>query len=463
MDETIRLAGNPSWSGQTTVHPVGLLAVVILGLCVLTLPRRWAGIPVFVMACFIPSAQRIVVAGLDFDFLRIMVLFGAIRLLLRREYFRFMWQPLDSAILIWTVSSIVFNVLQHGSFAALVNRLGFAFDSIGMYFLFRCLVRSWDDLDAIVWGMLLISIPVATLLVVENRTGRNMFSVFGGVPAITAVREGRLRCQGAFSHPILAGCFWASLMPLLASLWWRSQKDRIWAIVGLATTSIIVICCASSTPVFGVAAALVGGLFFVLRRHMRAIRWTVLLTLIGLHLIMHAPVWHLICRVSAVGGSTGYHRFRLIDQTIKNFQDWGLYGCSGATVASWGIWKGDVTNQYILEGVSGGVVTMMLFCGVIAVAFRGVGRMWRSQTHQPYRLVQAWSLGVSLFAHCTMFIGVSYFGQIIVVWYLLLAAIGSMGQLSSAVFCKTQVAGSNQRLVWRPSKVSTLHIISRNR
>lgn len=433
MDETIRLAGNPSWSGQTTVHPVGLLAVAILGVCVLTLPRRWAAIPVFVMACFIPSAQRIVVAGLDFDFLRIMVLFGAIRLLLRREYLGFVWQPLDSAIIIWTVSSIVFNVLQQGSFAALVNRLGFAFDSFGMYFLFRCLVRRWDDVDAIVLGMLLISIPVAALFLVENRTGHNMFSVFGGVPAVTVVREGKLRCQGAFSHAILAGCFWASLMPLFAARWWKSQKDRIWAIVGLMTTSIIVICCVSSTPVFGVAAALVGGLFFVYRRHMRAIRWIVLLTLITLHLIMHAPVWHLICRVSAVGGSTGYHRFLLIDQAIRNFDQWWFCGCSGATVASWGIWKGDVTNQYVLEGVRGGVITMILFFVVIAAAFQAVGRVWRSQTHQPYRLVQAWTLGVNLFAHCMMFIGVSYFGQIIVIWYLLLAVIGSMSAQSTVL------------------------------
>ena len=43
-------------------------------------------------------------------------------------------------------------------------------------------------------------------------------AAMGGVPEITVVREGRLRCQGAFAHPILAGCFWAEQLPLIAAL-----------------------------------------------------------------------------------------------------------------------------------------------------------------------------------------------------------------------------------------------------
>lgn len=34
-----------------------------------------------------------------------------------------------------------------------------------------------------------------------------------------------------------------------------------------------------------------------------------------------------------------------------------------------------------------------------------------------------WTLGVTLFAHCLSFISVTYFDQIIVLWYWLLAAI----------------------------------------
>jgi hypothetical protein len=144
---------------------------------------------------------------------------------------------------------------------------------------------------------------------------------------------------------------------------------------------------------------------------------------------MKAPVWHLVSRVSAVGGSTGWHRFILIDQTINNFGDWWLTGCSIYTVATWGIWAGDVTNQYILMGVKGGFLTFILFIVLIAIAFREVGILWRLHSRNSYRLAVSWALGVSLFVHCTMFIGVSYFGQILIIWYLLLAMIGSLSRL----------------------------------
>jgi hypothetical protein len=253
-----------------------------------------------------------------------------------------------------------------------------------------------------------------------------LFSIFGGVDAITPVREGRLRCQGAFSHAILAGCFWASLMPLFAAYWWKGAKQKVWAIVGLITSSIVVICCASSTPVMGVIAVVIGGGMFLLRRHMRLVRWAIVLILVGLHMVMQSPVWHLIARVSAVGGSTGWHRYYLINQAIVNFSDWWLTGCSGYTVLSWGVFAGDVTNQYILEGLRGGFLTLCLFVILIAIAFREVGKLWRLQSWYPYRLALSWAIGVSLFVHCMNFIGVAYFGQIHIVWYLILAMIGSM-------------------------------------
>src|ERR1044071_7962496 len=44
-------------------------------------------------------------------------------------------------------------------------------------------------------------------------------------------------------------------------------------------------------------------------------------------------------------------------------------------------------------------------------------------------LIMSWALGISLFIHCTSFIGISYFGQINMVWYLTLAMIGSVNAI----------------------------------
>lgn len=425
------LVGNLDYANQTTISTMGFVVLIILGASLLAVPRRWAVIPMLVMACFVSSAQRIVVANFDFDLLRVLVLFGLVRVfLMKNEYASFRWCHLDTMVLLWSLSSTLFYTFRLGSSAAFVYRLGTSFDAIGMYFLFRCLLRNWQDIDRITKGLLWISIPLFVLFIVESRTGRNVFSVFGGVPEITAIRYGRLRCQGAFSHPILAGCFWASVIPLFAVCWWKSSQYKIWAVIGSIAAVIIVISCSSSTPVFGVLSGVVGGCLFYYRRQMKILRWGTLGVLVMLHVAMKAPVWHLISRVSAVGGSTGWHRFNLIDQAINHFTDWAVMGCSGYTVASWGIHAGDVTNQYILEGVNGGLVTLCLFVYCIVVAFREVGKLWRRQAPRSYELKVVWALGVSLIVHCLNFIGVTYFGQICVVWYMLLAVIGSLSVLN---------------------------------
>ena len=84
--------GNPEWANQTTVHPLGFVAVVVLGIIMLFVPRKYAVILMSIMACFVASAQRIVVIGLDFDLLRVLVIFGWIRVFMYRETKGFVWK-----------------------------------------------------------------------------------------------------------------------------------------------------------------------------------------------------------------------------------------------------------------------------------------------------------------------------------------------------------------------------------
>jgi hypothetical protein len=426
----------PEWFGQTggetLIHPIGLIAVLFLGVLLLLLPRRWAVLPMVIIACFIPSAQRVVVIGLDFTLLRIMVLFGVARLLLRDEFQDFSWKKIDKMIVLYAISATLILTAQRGTFSTFVNRLGFSFDALGMYFLFRCLIRSWEDIDRLILGSIVISIPVAAFFAFEHLTRRNLFSIFGGVPAITTIRQGELRCQGAFSHPIMAGCFWAVWIPLFAAYWWKGVNERIWAVIGVGAALFIIATCNSSTPVFGVLMAVVGGLAFYGRHQMRTIRWGTVILLIFLHLIKERPVWSLVATASYIGSGTGYHRYRLIDAFIRRFNEWWLLGT--ASTAHWGPQLYDVTNQYVLEGVRGGLLTLILFIALIVLAFQGVGRLWRLCQHDRYRQALAWALGVSLFVHCVNFIGVSYFGQIHIAWYLVLSIIGSMSPASERIY-----------------------------
>ena len=422
------------YHGVTTLHPLGLVMALGCGLALVAVPRRYAIWPMIVMACNVAPAQRIVILCLDFNMLRVMVLWAWLRILGHEEWRAFRWQPLDSLLIAWAVVQTVNYTLLMGSSAAFVNRLGVSFDAVGMYFAFRCLLRNWDDYHTTVLGLAIVALPVMAAFIVEEMTSRNLFAFFGGVPEITREREGRLRCQGAFAHPILAGCFWAVVLPLIAARWWTHPAGRTLTVLSVLACLVIVVCCASSTPVGGVVAGLVGAAFFGLRRHMRTVRWATVLTLVGLHLVMNAPVWHLISRISAVGGSTGWHRYNIINQAINRVGEWWLLGTRNIT--HWHIWANDITNQYVAEAITGGIWKLGLLIAIIVLAFRATGQLLRMVEHDRPLLITTWAIGVSLFVHCTNFIGITYTGQIILVWYLSLAMAGSL-RMSSQVQGRT--------------------------
>jgi hypothetical protein len=412
------------YDNQTTIHPVGAVAVLICGLLILVLPRKYAIWPMIVMACFVSQAQRIVIFTLDFNMLRIMVVFGWMRLLLRSEILGLKWQRLDWVIILWAAVRTFAPSANGMPMNILIGQLGRAFDAIGMYFLFRMLIRNWDDVKNVIRGITLISIPVGLAFAYEAMTARNLFAFFGGLPDITPMRGERLRCQGAFAHPILAGCFWASALPVVIAQLVRRQ-GRIPVILSVLSILLIVFACASSTPLMTVLLAFVGLAAFVVRYHMRLVRWCIVGVLCALALAMNKPVWHLLARVDVVTGSTGWHRYKLIDAAIEHADEWFISGSNRGS-AHWGYGLHDITNDYVVQAMQGGIVQLVLFVTLIVLGYRTVGRLWRSVAGDREKLWLAWGLGVCLFTHSLNFIAVTYFGQIILMWYLLLAIIGSL-------------------------------------
>lgn len=412
------------WYGVTTVNSVGLAVVLTLGVLMLLAPRRLAVVPIVILVCFITPAQRIVVAGFDFDYLRIMVLFGWTRLALHGEMKKFQWRLIDTLLLAQVLVGSTAYVILHREPGALSNRLGYLFTSMGLYFLFRFLIRDRRDLNAIVASFLILSIPVAVFFAIEYATGRNIFSVFGGVPQITQIRGGRLRVQGAFAHPIIAGVFWASVLPLIFAKWWDRQAFwRIAAPVGVVTLFFIIFATSSSTSVMSVVFCAVGGAVYFIRDWTRMLRWGIVLLLITLQMFMNNPIWHLLARATVFDSSTGWYRYNLIQQAVDHFGEWWLIGT--LSTESWGLT--DITNEFVLVGIRGGVLPVAFLVLVIASAFSLVGRSRRKLTVMNDRPgeILAWALGVSLFVHLMSFIALSYFGQLRLVWYLLLAMIAS--------------------------------------
>lgn len=412
------------FGGSTELHPVGVIALGLLSALAVTLPRRFAGLPIIFLLCFIPAGQRVVLATVDFTFIRLLMMVVWFRIYIRREIRPIVWNHLDRAMIAWAVISVLTGTLLGWTLSVFINRAGTAVDAMMVYFFFRMLIRNHHELLSMTTQFLLTSFAVAVFFFIESRTSQNLFSVFGGVPDVTDVRDGRLRCQGAFAHAILAGCFWACLIPLYAM---RGFLGKGWSlsIAGGIAAVFIIAMCASSTPVMALGFGMVGAAAFLIRGSLRWLRWLILLWLCVLHFaLMKQPVWHLLSRVDVVGGSTGWHRFHLVDKFFAYFHEWWLVGTHGT--GHWGPGLHDITNQYVAEGVYGGILRLAAFSATILFAFAGISRSMRlPEAGRAYWLC-SWALGTALFMHCMNFIAVSYFEQIVVQWHMVLAVIGSV-------------------------------------
>jgi hypothetical protein len=159
------------------------------------------------------------------------------------------------------------------------------------------------------------------------------------------------------------------------------------------------------------------------RDWMRSIRWGIVLTLVSLHMVMKAPVWQLIDRMSIVGGSSGYHRYQLVDQCIRHFSDWWPYGVKDTGAWGWDMW--DTANQYVSIADSTGLIPFMLFVAILVYGFKYVGGARKAWTPNKNMELYNWALGAALFANAVGFFGISYWDQTEVVWYAFLAIISA--------------------------------------
>jgi Na+-transporting methylmalonyl-CoA/oxaloacetate decarboxylase gamma subunit len=137
-----------------------------------------------------------------------------------------------------------------------------------------------------------------------------------------------------------------------------------------------------------------------------------------------------MARVRVFGGSTGYHRFRLFNAFVNNFREWWLVGTKYTD--HWGFGMQDLTNQFVVYGARGGLLSVVLFLVILALAFREVGRAVDQAGNDRSSAFLAWTIGAMLFGHCVTFLGYSYWDQIIVLWYLSLAMAASATRLTAA-------------------------------
>lgn len=415
------------------MNALGALILLVVLSIQMAAPRRWALLGALGGVLFLNQAQQINFFGLNLFSTRFIELAGFIRVMVRGEFSFSRMNRLDKIFVVLYVYATVVFVLR--SSENQTNAIGMAVDAFLCYFMFRGLVQTVDDLRWFLRAFAIVLIPYVAIVLIESFTNHNLFTMLEGGNFGSWSRKGRPRCLGSLRHPSLLGTLGASLLPLYIGLAW-SKLERKRALLGAVLCALLVWASNSGGPMSCMAVGIVGWLFWKIRTKMQWVRRGAVVMIAALAMTMKAPVWYLLARVSSVSGGDGWHRSRLLDMAFQNLDKWWLAGMPIRETQSWFPYVlaltggADMTNQFLAFGISSGLLAMILFLVLLTVAFRNLGRtlamlrfIYPQTTETEYLL---WGLGVMLGVHIFNWLGITYFDQTYVFWFMQLATIASL-------------------------------------
>lgn len=410
--------------GETHLAPIALILLLIGIVLILFLPRKYTVVPFLLVSLWVPNGVTVVLGPFHFYALRILLIFAWVRVLFGRRSSEhpFRMNPIDKAFLCYAISAAVIYCLLWRQSDAFINRLGFLYTALGVYFFFRLVMEDQRDIVRVLKVLAFGCAVFAVGMVIERHTGRNFFSILGGIADVTMVREGVIRAQASFENAISAGIFGAALLPAFVGMW-RQKGARLFSIVGIVGASLMAYGSNSATPILVYAAGLGGLLLWPFRDMTKWFRRGLVAAIVGLQIVMKANVWALIERVRFNGGNA-FHRYELVDGFIRHFSQWALMGVR--STASWGYFTFDTANQYVYVGVNGGLLTFIFFIAILVYCFKGIGMARKSPETDLQTQQFVWAIGAFLFAHVMAFMGLSYFDQTLIQLYVLFAMIACL-------------------------------------
>jgi hypothetical protein len=414
---------------------LGYLLTLSLALVVTCCSRQIAALGMIAAVCYVTQGQVLDVFGFHFTSIRMVLLAALVRMLARGELSQLRLNAVDRTLMLYAFGIAIISTLRVGTVAELVYRAGCLFDVLLSYFAFRCFIREERDLREVLVKASFLIVPFAMAMVYESFTGRNLFGVLGGVDEHSWVREGHVRAAGAFRDPIMAGSFGATFFMLFAGGWFAGMRTRQ-VLPGLIASALTAFCGRSTGPVLGLAVGFLALACWTVRRQVKTLWWGLLAILLVLQFVMKAPVWFLMDRVSDVFGGGGYHRAYLIDQFLKHFSSWWLAGTSDT--GNWFPYElprggADLTNRFVMDGVDAGLIGLILSILLVVRCFQRLGlAINRKRGNEPGTEKMIWTIGSTLAGTVGILFSTTYFDQMQVMWYFLLACIAGTDIRKSA-------------------------------
>jgi len=417
---------------------VTLTFAFFVSLLVITLRPKHALAAYITALLWYPSFLAVSVGSIDILVGRFVVAVLLLRCLCNDEIrSRFVWCRLDTLV---TLSMVVyvstyFVTLAQPLSSTLENRGGFLMDTWCAYIAARFIVTDRAKLISVIKCISIVLVPLAILGVIESIFGWQPFAPlrrfspwFAGGTLVSQQRFGFARAVGPFSHAILFGGGFAMFLPLIYYLRHEKGEWRSWAYLLSGVALLGALSSMSSGPWVMVLVAISCLMMERYRRRLKLLFMFLVLSCIMIGIASNRPFYHVVVSAANPLGGAGWHRAKLIDLAIEHFDEWWKVGY-GDRDAGWGPELGmpytDVTNEFILNGVRYGILGVIVVVLVLATAFRNVIATYRRVPH-PLARSLCWAFGSLLFSVTVAWMSVSFFGQLLTLFYCSLGMIGSM-------------------------------------
>jgi hypothetical protein len=384
------------------------------------LPYRWAFLPLLIAACHTPYVPF---AG-SFTVVRIVIIAGMLRAWSGGFLKIDAMHPIDRLVGLFVMIVMLsgFAYPWNGG-DALITRLRISMDVAGTYLYARAYLAERESLERFAIGLAGVLIPFGLMMFYERISGNNPYRILGGQSLMAIVRDGRIRAQGSFGTPILAGTVAATALPFLVSIW---HEKKGLAMVAMIAAFATIFSTSSSGPISTAMIAIAVICGWKWRSRAGVILIWLAVALLLLHLIKNRPVWYLMALMDFVGGSTGWHRAYLIDMAFLHFDEWWAFGTNFTRHwMPYGLANDpnhcDITNYYIQLGITGGLALTGALVAIQWRSFRLLGHsIMHGIAHDDRENFRLWCLGSALAAHAVTFLSISYFDQMHVFYWALI-------------------------------------------
>lgn len=417
---------------------VTLTIALVLSVLVIMLRPKHAFVAYIVGLLWYPAYLAVSIGTID-----ILVGRFVVAVLLMRCFFddkirrKFTWNRLDTLV---TLSMVVYVgayliTIEQPITAILISRAGFVMDTWCAYLAARFIVTDKAKLISIIKCIAVAMVPLAILGIIESSTGWQPYAPlwrfspwFKGGPVVSEGRHGFARAVGPFSHAILFGGVFAMFLPLI--YYFRREKGG-WGNLAYVISGVVLLGALSSMSSGPWVMVIVVIFCIIMEKHKKLIKPMFILLVfscVSIGIASNRPFYHVIASWANPLGGAGWHRAKLIDLAIENFDEWWMVGY-GDKDPGWGPYLGmgrtDVTNEYILNGVRYGIFGIIALCAVLAKAFRDLISTYRRLRHPAVKSL-CWAFGSLLFSVTVAWMSVSFFGQLSTLVYCSFGMIGSL-------------------------------------